>query len=157
MAACRAPGPTSAATTGPDGVPASPRSPIRDDVALVAVPGVDDAGAAVTVGGFSECGGLESSFEVQEYQEGGVNDQARSLLSRVDGAADDLARDLTNSEAKPDELTQEDAAVESSEHQLATTLASIREALGLTDEVNPEQVKQDVTADVGQLDTSKNH
>jgi len=43
---------------------------------------IDSAGAARTVAGFSECSGLESTLEVQEYQEGGVNDRVRKFPTR---------------------------------------------------------------------------
>ena len=75
---------------------------------------------------------MVASFDDEEKDRVlGLISQARTLLSGVDGAADDLAHDLTDSEAKPDELAREDDVVESSEQRLATTLAGIREALGL--------------------------
>jgi phage tail-like protein len=56
---------------------------------------VDDAGEAVTVGGFSECGGLESSFEVHEYQEGGVNDRVHKFVTRAQFGAITLKHGVT--------------------------------------------------------------
>jgi phage tail-like protein len=39
-------------------------------------------GSTRTVAGFSECSGLESTLEVEEYQEGGVNDRVHKFPSR---------------------------------------------------------------------------
>jgi phage tail-like protein len=38
--------------------------------------------AAFVLGGFSECSGLESELQVEEYQEGGVNDRVHRFPSR---------------------------------------------------------------------------
>ncbi|NJN18732.1 MAG: phage tail protein [Oscillochloris sp.] len=43
---------------------------------------LESSGGRRTVAGFSECGGLDSTLEVQEYQEGGVNDRVRKFPSR---------------------------------------------------------------------------
>lgn len=41
------------------------------------------AGAAINiVAGFNECGGLESTLEIEEYKEGGVNDRVHKFPSR---------------------------------------------------------------------------
>jgi phage tail-like protein len=43
---------------------------------------IDSDGSLRTVAGFSECSGLESTLEIQEYKEGGVNDRVRRFPSR---------------------------------------------------------------------------
>jgi len=42
----------------------------------------EENGSPRIVAGFSECTGLESSLEVQEYKEGGINDRVRRFPSR---------------------------------------------------------------------------
>ena len=39
-------------------------------------------GSVRTVAGFNECSGLESTLEIEEYQEGGVNDRVHKFPSR---------------------------------------------------------------------------
>lgn len=39
--------------------------------------------SAVTAGGFSECSGLDSTFTMEEYNEGGVNDYTHKFMTRV--------------------------------------------------------------------------
>jgi phage tail-like protein len=39
-------------------------------------------GLTITVAGFSECAGLDTTLEIQEYQEGGVNDRVHKFPSR---------------------------------------------------------------------------
>ena len=43
---------------------------------------IESDGSLRSVAGFSECSGLESILEVQEYQEGGVNDRVHKFPSR---------------------------------------------------------------------------
>lgn len=43
---------------------------------------IDTNGSLRTVAGFSECSGLESGLEIQEYKEGGVNDRVHRFVSR---------------------------------------------------------------------------
>ena len=42
--------------------------------------------ASTVVGGFSECSGLESSLEIFDYREGGVNDRLHRFPTRFDYA-----------------------------------------------------------------------
>jgi phage tail-like protein len=39
--------------------------------------------AGMVLGGFSECSGLDSAVEVEEYKEGGVNDRIHKFAGRV--------------------------------------------------------------------------
>jgi hypothetical protein len=78
----------------------------------------------------------------------GLISQARTLLGQVDVAADDLAGDLANSQSDPQDLSQEDDAVESSEQSLASVIASIEEALGLRD---PAAAKREAIAEIRAL------
>jgi phage tail-like protein len=43
---------------------------------------IESNGLTITVAGFSECSGLDSTLEIQEYQEGGVNDRVHKFPSR---------------------------------------------------------------------------
>lgn len=43
---------------------------------------IESDGGRRTVAGFNECSGLESTLEVEEYQEGGVNDRIHKFPSR---------------------------------------------------------------------------
>ena len=43
---------------------------------------IESNGALRSVAGFSECSGLESSLEIEEYQEGGVNNRVHKFPSR---------------------------------------------------------------------------
>ena len=56
---------------------------------------VDSGGGTRTVAGFSECSGLESTLEVQEYREGGVNDRIHKLPSRFTFANISLKRGIS--------------------------------------------------------------
>ncbi len=44
---------------------------------------IESGGSRRTVAGFSECAGLESTLEIEEYQEGGVNDRVHKFPSRL--------------------------------------------------------------------------
>lgn len=43
---------------------------------------IETNGLTLTVAGFSECSGLDTTLEVQEYQEGGVNDRVHKFPTR---------------------------------------------------------------------------
>jgi len=45
--------------------------------------GVVTAVAGALLGGFQECSGLDTSLEVEDYKEGGLNDRIRKFPSRV--------------------------------------------------------------------------
>jgi phage tail-like protein len=50
------------------------------------VPGVLDvvkAAGGALIGGFQECSGLDTSLEVEDYREGGLNDRIRKFPTRV--------------------------------------------------------------------------
>lgn len=56
---------------------------------------VEPGGALRAVAGFAECGGLESTLEVMEYQEGGVNDRVHKFPTRMSFGAVTLKRGVT--------------------------------------------------------------
>lgn len=58
--------------------------PLRDPVPAFnfLVQLIESNGALRSVAGFSECSGLESTLEIEEYQEGGVNDRVHKFPSR---------------------------------------------------------------------------
>ncbi|MGD2205801.1 MAG: phage tail protein [Anaerolineae bacterium] len=56
---------------------------------------VESGGDARTVAGFSECSGLESTLEVEEYQEGGINDRVHKFPSRFTFGNITLKRGMT--------------------------------------------------------------
>ena len=56
---------------------------------------IESDGSQRTVAGFSECSGLESTLEVEEYQEGGVNDRVHKFPSRFTFANITLKRGVT--------------------------------------------------------------
>ena len=60
---------------------------------VLSVPDID------TIGQFSQCSGLEISFEMFEYAEGGNNDYVHKLPGRIQFPNLLLTRGLTNSEA----------------------------------------------------------
>lgn len=64
-----------------------------NDIFKIELPG------SVTVGHFSRCSGLEMSFEVFEYAEGGNNDFAHKLPGRLTYPNLVLSRGLTDSDA----------------------------------------------------------
>jgi Domain of unknown function (DUF4157) len=68
--------------------------------------------------------------------------QARGILTGLDTNADKLARDAAKPEAKPEEIAAEDAAVESSEDQLVSTIKKIRQELGLKNDVKASIAKE---------------
>jgi phage tail-like protein len=66
---------------------------IAADVFILSVPDID------TIGQFSHCSGLEMSFEMYEYAEGGNNDYVHKLPGRLKFPNLLLSRGLTNSDA----------------------------------------------------------
>jgi phage tail-like protein len=56
---------------------------------------IDSDGGLRTVAGFSECSGLESTLELEEYQEGGVNDRVHKFPSRFTFSNITLKRGMT--------------------------------------------------------------
>ncbi len=66
---------------------------IAADVFILSVPDID------TIGQFSHCSGLEMSFEMYEYAEGGNNDYVHKLPGRLIFPNLLLSRGLTNSDA----------------------------------------------------------
>jgi phage tail-like protein len=66
---------------------------ISTDVFILSVPDID------TIGQFSHCSGLEMSFEMYEYAEGGNNDFVHKLPGRLQFPNLLLTRGLTNSDA----------------------------------------------------------
>lgn len=56
---------------------------------------IESDGSKRTVAGFSECSGLESTLEVEEYQEGGVNDRVHKFPSRFSFSNITLKRGIT--------------------------------------------------------------
>lgn len=56
---------------------------------------IESDGGRRTVAGFSECSGLESTLEIEEYQEGGVNDRVHKFPSRFTFANITLKRGIT--------------------------------------------------------------
>jgi phage tail-like protein len=64
-----------------------------NDIFKIALPG------SVTVGHFSRCSGLELTFEVLEYAEGGNNDYSHKLPGRLMHPNLVLSRGLTDSDA----------------------------------------------------------
>jgi phage tail-like protein len=60
---------------------------------VLKIPGID------TIGAFSECSGLELSFEVYEYREGGNNEVIHRLPGRLQYPNLLLSRGLTNEDA----------------------------------------------------------
>jgi phage tail-like protein len=66
---------------------------IAADVFILSVPEID------TIGQFSHCSGLEMSFEMYEYAEGGNNDFVHKLPGRLHFPNLLLSRGLTNSDA----------------------------------------------------------
>lgn len=56
---------------------------------------IEPGGSLRAVAGFAECGGLESSLEVMEYQEGGVNDRVHKFPTRMSFGAITLKRGIT--------------------------------------------------------------
>ena len=66
---------------------------IAADVFILNVPDID------TIGQFSHCSGLEMSFEMYEYAEGGNNDFVHKLPGRLMFPNLLLSRGLTNSDA----------------------------------------------------------
>lgn len=71
-----------------------PPSPIVDAATFVlAIPGID------TIGRFFHCSGLELSFDIYEYHEGGNNDFVHRLPGRVQFPNLVLSRGLTNEDA----------------------------------------------------------
>jgi hypothetical protein len=78
----------------------------------------------------------------------GLISQARQILGGLDQNAGEMAEEVKNPDAKPEQTQAEEAKVETGEDQLAAVLAQIREALGLAD---PEQIKKDVAAEIQKL------
>ncbi len=70
-----------------------PEQIITTDVFIISVPDID------TIGQFSHCSGLEMSFEMFEYAEGGNNDFVHKLPGRLHFPNLLLTRGLTNSTA----------------------------------------------------------
>jgi phage tail-like protein len=70
-----------------------PEQIITTDVFIISVPDID------TIGQFSHCSGLEMSFEMFEYAEGGNNDFVHKLPGRLQFPNLLLTRGLTNSNA----------------------------------------------------------
>jgi phage tail-like protein len=66
---------------------------ITTDVFIISVPDID------SIGQFSHCSGLEMSFEMFEYAEGGNNDFVHKLPGRLQFPNLLLTRGLTNSNA----------------------------------------------------------
>jgi phage tail-like protein len=66
---------------------------IAADVFILSVPDID------TIGQFSHCSGLEMSFEMYEYAEGGNNDYVHKFPGRLQFPNLLLSRGLTNSDA----------------------------------------------------------
>ena len=56
---------------------------------------IESDGSKRTVAGFSECSGLDSTLEVEEYQEGGVNDRVHKFPSRFSFSNITLKRGIT--------------------------------------------------------------
>jgi phage tail-like protein len=56
---------------------------------------IDRNGGSRPVAGFSECSGLESTLDVEEYKEGGVNDRIHKFRSRFHFANIVLKRGVT--------------------------------------------------------------
>lgn len=56
---------------------------------------LDDTGALRSVASFTECSGLESTLDVEEYQEGGLNDRVHKLPSRFSFSNITLRRGVT--------------------------------------------------------------
>ena len=56
---------------------------------------LDDTGALRSVASFTECSGLESTLDVEEYQEGGVNDRVHKLPTRFAFSNITLRRGVT--------------------------------------------------------------
>ena len=56
---------------------------------------IESGGGRRTVAGFSECSGLESTLEVETYQEGGVNDRVHRFPSRLTFSNITLKRGVT--------------------------------------------------------------
>ena len=56
---------------------------------------IETDGAVRTVAGFNECSGLESTLEIAEYQEGGVNDRVRKFPTRFSFSNITLKRGIT--------------------------------------------------------------
>jgi phage tail-like protein len=73
--------------------PGSTRHPITTYNFVVKIRDID------TIGYFSECSGLELSFEVFEYREGGNNDFVHHLPGRIQYPNLRLSRGLTNEDA----------------------------------------------------------
>jgi phage tail-like protein len=66
---------------------------LTTDVFIISIPDID------TIGQFSHCAGLEMSFEMYEYAEGGNNDFVHKLPGRLHFPNLVLSRGLTNSAA----------------------------------------------------------
>jgi phage tail-like protein len=60
---------------------------------------VDDDGENRIVAGFSECSGLESTLEVEEYQEGGVNNRVYKFPSTFSFTNITLKHGVTTNES----------------------------------------------------------
>jgi phage tail-like protein len=56
---------------------------------------IESNGVTRTVAGFSECSGLESTLEVEEYHEGGVNDRVHKFPTRFTFSNITLKRGMT--------------------------------------------------------------
>jgi phage tail-like protein len=56
---------------------------------------LDERGVLRSVASFTECTGLESTLEVEEYQEGGLNDRVHKLPSRFSFSNITLRRGVT--------------------------------------------------------------
>lgn len=71
--------------------------PLRDPVPVFnfLVQLIESGGGLRSVAGFSECSGLESTLEIEEYQEGGVNDRVHKFPSRFSFANIVLKRGIT--------------------------------------------------------------
>jgi phage tail-like protein len=70
-----------------------PTNMLTTEVFILSVPGID------TIGAFSRCTGLEMSFEMYEYAEGGINDYVHKLPGRLLFPNLVLERGLTDSTA----------------------------------------------------------
>lgn len=56
---------------------------------------ISSDGSTRNVAGFSECSGLEATLEIEEYQEGGVNDRVHKFPSRFTFGNITLKRGVT--------------------------------------------------------------
>jgi phage tail-like protein len=73
--------------------PGATKQPVATLNFTVKIPDID------TIGWFTDCSGLELSFEVMEYREGGNNDFVHHLPGRIQYPHLTLSRGLTNEDA----------------------------------------------------------